>query len=183
MSSPRQQISPYYLIVESIIKSTAKRFLLFFRPKETIASEPYEINLKITNKSDRPFPGGITEKILELEYETSCVLYEKEAATFEKHAIEHIARDESIILSVGEGIAIREGIAWIYLKIKADDNMPIKYYQVNKFSKKLDLLDREFWLDWFRVTSRYEIHQRYTNRLLLILTLIMLISLLLGFWK
>ena len=157
----------YYLLIEPVITQKSRRFLLLFKPKENIQYEPFNLQLKVTNKGSAHFPGGIAEKI--------DITHQRENVTtqFKNILIPQIAINENVIVNMGLIIALSEGVVSIKMNIKANDNKPIKYYQRSKFlDQPSELLDTNHWEDFLITTSRNEINQRYTNYLLIILTFV-----------
>ncbi|MBU4189742.1 MAG: hypothetical protein KJ886_01920 [Candidatus Thermoplasmatota archaeon] len=188
-----QQSGEYYLLIEPIVTSKSKKFLLLFRPKEVILSEPCEIKLKITNKSGIPFCGGVLEGA-ELPFFVRkpvgtykpVVTYGSRHETsddFNQQIVPHIPVENNVTITLGNKQALIEGLAWIYVTVKSNDSKPIKYYQLDKLTGEQSLIEKDYWQDCFQVVSRYEIHQRYTNRLLIMLSAIMTIFMVLTLLK
>jgi len=67
-------------------------------------------------------------------------------------------------------IPLTDGTAWIDLRIKSSNGKKINYYQVSKANNQNILLGDNIWKDYFHVASHQEVHQRYTNYILLVLT-------------
>jgi len=61
MNNEKTKDDAYQLFIRHNLISKAKRRFIFFKPKDIIVSEPYEINLLITNKGNKTFPGGKTK--------------------------------------------------------------------------------------------------------------------------
>ena len=52
----------HYLLIRAKIVSKSKKFYLFFKPKEVVVAEPFEITFILKNVGDKNFPGGVIKK-------------------------------------------------------------------------------------------------------------------------
>jgi hypothetical protein len=173
----------YHLLIIPELTSKAKKYFKIFQPKEIIESEGYELSFTIENVGKNTFPGG-SIKNLKINY--------TEAAGNEDHFDIPIPKIfgkgenglQKIITQSTEGVAIHSGTAWIHLRINPTDNKKVKYYMLDRIigEKKVIPINKSEWENCFLVESRGEMHQRYTNYILLILTIISLLLFVLQFF-
>jgi len=159
----------YELLIEPVFKPRNRRVFLFFRPKEIIQDSPYELKLKITNKCGTCFPGGIMSEIELLDIKTQVV------DSVNDIAIPEISSQDCATVYVGVFSSFSDGQIALSCVIKAKDKKGVMYYQKNKIENKNELLNLPVWLDFLPITSRYEINQRYTNYILLVMTSILVL--------
>ena len=180
---PTKEVGEYHLLIEPVVVSRARR-TVFFKPKDVVQYEPYTLKLKISNKGSRHFPGGFCR--VEIHY--SSVGLGAAVEQLPEVAIPGIAVNETETIETRTVSAVAEGVALTYVKVRSADGATVKYYQKehathslslldardsNPLQKKIDadyIMDMYFWWDYFGVTSRYELNQRYTNYLLVFLS-------------
>lgn len=151
------------LSILAVVISKSKRFY-GIKPRDIIVSEPCEIQFVIANIGNKAFPGGKinTLHIRHVTEENLVYNFDIDIPKISPQNV-HMTKRSSLV-------PITNGTAWIHLTIKSKDNKPINYYQVSKTGVQNILLGQIEWRDYFHVASQHEIHQRYTNYLLLILT-------------
>ena len=157
----------YQLFITDNSVSKSKRFYHIFKPKDIVVGEVCEITFTIKNIGKEVFPGGqLTHlKIGHIETKEHTKYYGNEME------IPKISPNKSYTTEVLKYIPINSGNTWFTMLIIPSNNEKIEYYQLEKATnKKASLSDLEVWRDYFYVASKQEIHQRYTNYLLLILT-------------
>lgn len=151
------------LLIRPDLKSKSKRYYLF-KPKDIIVSEPYDLSLYITNIGDTKFPGG------KIEYFTIQHPYSNKQDIVLEIDVPSIDKKNSFLSKTVNCIGVTGGLAWIEAKIKSNDNNEIEYQQFDRGTDKYTTIGTKNWHDYFHVTPRQEIHQRFTNYLLLGLT-------------
>lgn len=161
----------YHLLIIPKLISKSKRFYKIFKPKEIIESESYELSFIVFNIGNNYFPGGTTKKII-ITYTTAKGGEDHNPITISKIPGKKAKIAQKIETKCLKGIAISSGTAWIKLEIKSKDGKQVKHYLLDRIigEKKEIPTEKPFWENCFHVTSQQEIHQRYTNYLLLILT-------------
>lgn len=155
----------HHLFIQTKIVSKSKKFYLFFKPKEVVVEEPFEITFILKNVGDVNFPGGVIKKV-EIKNITGEVTYYDDS-NIEIPEIVKEGKEHTIPLLAH---TINSGTAWIELDIESNDNKKIQYYQWDRAQKKFGKMRKGKWTDFFHVASIQEIHQRYTNYILLGLT-------------
>ncbi len=156
------------LFIKPILKSKSKSFFLF-KPKEVIVAEPYELSLDIANLGNTKFPGGIIDSFTVKEGGSELRNIELEIK------IPPLDKKEVFTTKSVKCVAVSEGVAWIKLKIKSEDNNVIEYCQLDRATDKYTILKTDDWHDYFHIFPHQELHQRFTNYLLLILTIVMIL--------
>jgi len=167
MSNDKSKNEYHHLLIIPKLESKSKKYYHLFKPKEIVVLQPFEFCFKIKNKGNIKFPGGVIEK--------PTIQFSKTAQRFlDKISIPEISKDETYTSPKDNAIAIESDTAWFHLNVKSSDNKPINYYQLNKITNEEELLEKEVkkWQDCFHIASEQEMHQRYTNYLLLGLTII-----------
>lgn len=163
--SNKKSVKHRLLITYNII-SKSKRFYYLFKPKEVVVAEPCEISFKIKNIGNKSFPGGdipyLNIKHIETDEQTE---YYENTITIPKISI-----DEEYPTLILPYIPVNSGNTWLYLAIRPKSG-EIEYYQWER-AKNIEssLGDKDRWQDYFYIASRQEMHQRYTNYILLFLT-------------
>ncbi len=165
MSSKKSDNDNHHLFITPQVFSKAKKYYFLFKPKEIVVSQPFEFCLEIKNIGNKLFPGGVVEQ-LEILFSNKSRRY------LDKITIPKIAKGETYTTLICNAIATDSGTAWFHLVIKPKDDKKINYYQLNRVTNEKELIEREEWTDYFHVASEQEMHQRYTNYILLGLTAI-----------
>ena len=163
----------YHLLLIPEFTSHSKRFYKLFKPRDIVEFEGYEICFKITNIGNKSFPGGTIKNIRAVYPDGACLERHDEFSIPEIPSKNQI-NENTIKTKSAKGIAIKGGIAWIHLTITSKDSKEVKYYMFDRVfgEKNVKPVNKPEWEDCFQVASRHEIHQRYTNYILLILTII-----------
>ena len=155
----------YKLLITHELVSKSKKFYGLFKPKDMIVSQPCHIYFKIKNISDNDFPGGRISALRIGSGQDKGTLKATHGMSIPK-----ILPGETYILLPLKIVLAYEGTMWCLLTIDAMGGGKIIYYQWDKINNKAELIDEYYWTDFFHVASLQEIHQRYTNYLLLFLT-------------
>ncbi len=156
-----------FLLVEPEVKSLAPNLFLFFRPKRLLLGEAFSLRLRVTNQGSSHFPGGKLTNI-RLKHKLEGI-----HDPIEDKVIPSLAKDASELIELG--IWHPFGVGFMALECNANLNSgeAIKCYQRLKASRKLELMQPAGrWVDFISVTHKSEIHQRYTNNILITLTII-----------
>jgi len=132
---------------------------------DVIVSQPCEIRLYIKNIGNGDFPGGIIKKF--------AIGSRLDKGTLMSHArfsISRILKGKTYVTPSLYTTLADEGTTWFVLSIDSTDKRRITYFQWDRVNKKAEKVDEyDGWFDFFHVASPQEIHQRYTNYLLLLL--------------
>jgi len=158
----------YKLFIKPILKSKSKRFYYIFKPKEIVVTQPYELSLYVANLGEKKFPGGIVNSF-----------FIKEGSAKREIELEikipSIGKNEFVTTDTVQCKAVDEGVAWITLKVKTKDKEKIEYCQFDRATNRYTSIGTDDWHDYFHISSLQEIHQRFTNYLLIILTIVMIL--------
>jgi len=160
----------YFLLIEPETTSLSSNLFLVFKPKELLQGEPFSLKLYITNKGGSHFPGGKLTNI--------TLTHGKENINdpIEEKTISSLAKDESCTIDLDTWHPFGVGNMRIECRVKLDSGEAVKCYQKLKASKKLFLIQNTgMWEDFISVSHKSEIHQRYTNNILIALTAITII--------
>ena len=156
----------YRLLITYKIISKSRRYYGVFKPGDVIVSQPCEIYLHIKNIGDSDFPGGRIKKF--------AIGGSADKGTLKGHynlSIPAIPKGETHVVKPLRTALADDGTTWLALSIDSTDNKQITYFQWDRINNKAEKIDEyDGWVDFFHVASPQEIHQRYTNYLLLLLT-------------
>ena len=172
----------YQLLITYNIVSKSKRYYYIFKPKEIINTEPCKITFNIKNIGKKTFPGGqITQlRIFHIKSKEGMKYYENENE-IPGNRIPKIPPNESHTTTELKYIPINYGSTWFDLLIIPKDNEKIEYYQLEEARKnKASLGNSNTWTDYFYVTSKNEVQQKYVSYLLLLLSFITIILLIIS---
>lgn len=169
MGEENQQIQkPYLLLLEFITDSLSPNVLLFFKPEEILRGESFKLKLKITNKTTEHFPGAeiINAKLLHQAVDIFDDLPDSR--------IPSLAPGESCDIDCGNWHAFSSNIINFELKLRAIDSRTINCYQKLHASNRLELMKNRpnYWVDFIHISTKSEIQQKYTNIILISLTVI-----------
>ena len=158
----------YKLFIRPILKSKSKRFYHIFKPKEIVVTQPYELSLYVANLGEAKFPGGvvhsffINEGVISREIELEI-------------KIPPINKKKFVTTNTVQCKAVDDGVAWITLKVETKDKKKIEYCQFDRAINRYTIIGTDDWHDYFHISSLQEIHQRFTNYLLLTFTIAMIL--------
>ncbi len=163
------------ILIEFISKGTRK---ISRKVKYWIQNKPYQFGLKITNIDDKGSPEFRIRNLCLLSGEGSPITQENE----EEFSVPLLNPGQEIDLWWPEPMAPAiKGASWIQCQIIANDTTKtIITHQINEYSKK----PQEYripnrWGDALAIRGEMEEEQYKTNRLLLILTILMFLD---GIW-
>lgn len=135
-------------------------------------NKKFKLKLKIKNKSDKIFPGGEIKNI-KFRGEGIGTLTQTIKKDFKIKSLN--PKEETTIL-LGKKCSPLKGMAWFECDVKPiNDNQQIKTYQKNLEDELYESSPNE-WGDFFLIKGEMERHQKNTNKLITLLTLLTLLE-------
>lgn len=167
-------VQEHHLMIESLVESKASKFWGIFPIKDIIQNEKFSLSFKITNKGNNYFPGGIC---------STSILVEKHKTitTYDDMTVPGIAPNDNVIIKLEDSVPKSEGLGAIHVKISSNDLMKIRYYQNDEATNKAVSLPIDEWNDFIPIITKLEINQRYTNYLLITISILVFVTTILPF--
>jgi hypothetical protein len=162
----------YLLLLEPSVESLSKKVFFMFKPKDVLKGESFDLKIILTNKSGTHFPGGKIHNIKLIQGRDANGITDE----LPDQIIPAIAPNENCIINFNNWHAFESGVISIELMVNSFDNKQVGCYQKLLGSNKLELCrGTGRWIDFIHVSNKSEIQQKYTNNILIILTLVTVI--------
>jgi len=172
---PTQSPTPaneYLILVEPIAISLAPNFMYFFKAKEVLQGERFRLKLRITNKGVLHFEGGtIINGRINYNQDSVYPIGDNMGTKY----IDALPPNDVKEIDCGIWQASYSGLIRVECTIVEKNSGNLRCYQKLPGSGDLELLENGYWVDFIPVSNETEIQQRYTNKILIFLTLVTVI--------
>lgn len=161
----------HQLLIQAIYRP-ARKWQILFRKRPT-QNKVFWYGLKIKNIAKNPFPSGMIKNINISSLEGKSLINK----CLKNFKIKTLNPDDEQLIWVEKFFNSLSGIIWLNCLLEADDKKNIFSYQYDKGTRESTRYESiNKWGDSSYVFSSFEYHQRITNKLLIILTALVLLE-------
>ena len=164
------------LLIETISQPHTK--LSLFKTKRVIQNRPFDYGVKVKNICSSPFD-GCTIKNIYLKHTSKSHDYINEC--LKDFSIKSLNPNEAVDLWFDSVIFQIDGPIWLkFSLIPKNEEETIKIYKLDRITKESYYLGTNDWIDSIFIVNENSVHQKTTNILLVILTIIILLEQIFG---